>query len=152
MNRLPGKLLFDPGVPSMLVPYHNLNDFYFSGHLGTNTLCLSEFYINGNMSMVYFCLALAFYNFIYLTLIHDHFFIDLPAGIIIAHFAVMQADWITWPFDCKFFGLSHNKRTTYVTVPCIRCGWNNWKPRNCIDKDEWYFLKRTYKIRKIYKA
>ena len=47
MQRLPGKLLRDPGTPSLSIPYHDCNDFYPSGHLGTSVLLLSEFYISG---------------------------------------------------------------------------------------------------------
>ena len=144
--------MFDPGVPSLMVPYHDTNDFYFSGHLGTNTLLLMEFYINGVRSMVCFSVGVMIYNWHYMTLIHDHYVIDLYAGVLLAHWSVMQADWIAYIVDVKFFGLSHNRRTTYVTVPCIRCGWNNWKPRMGISENEWAFLKKTYKMRKIYTA
>ena len=79
--------------------------------------------------MVYFSCIVAFYLWYYMIVMRDHYIIDLYTGVIIAHWSVMQADWLTYYLDVKWFGLSHNKRTTYVTVPCIRCGWNNWKPR-----------------------
>ena len=39
-----GFLWTDPGVIALTVPYHDTNDFYWSGHIGTCTIYTLEFY------------------------------------------------------------------------------------------------------------
>jgi len=45
MDRNPGRVWDDPLVPALTVPYHNTNDFFFSGHLGCITLWMTEYYV-----------------------------------------------------------------------------------------------------------
>jgi hypothetical protein len=47
MGRPKGFAWFDPGMPALTVPYHDTNDFYYSGHVGTSTIYMTEFFING---------------------------------------------------------------------------------------------------------
>lgn len=42
MRRLDGFLFRDPGFPSLAVPYHDSNDFYYSGHIGTCFILVLE--------------------------------------------------------------------------------------------------------------
>ena len=43
MGRPSGFLWSDPGIPSITVPYHDTNDFFFSGHVGASVIYLLEF-------------------------------------------------------------------------------------------------------------
>ena len=45
MDRDEGRVWDDPLVPALTVPYHNTNDFYFSGHLGCITMWTVEYYL-----------------------------------------------------------------------------------------------------------
>ena len=46
MGRPEGFLWSDPGIPSLTVPYHDTNDFYYSGHVGSAILWMHEYYAN----------------------------------------------------------------------------------------------------------
>jgi len=47
MGRPSGFAWFNPGMPALTVPYHDTNDFYYSGHIGSSFMYLTEFYLNG---------------------------------------------------------------------------------------------------------
>lgn len=47
MGRPKGDIWENPGVPALTVPYHDTNDFFYSGHVGTSTIYMTEFLING---------------------------------------------------------------------------------------------------------
>lgn len=42
MTRLDGFMFRYPGFPSLSVPYHDSNDFFFSGHVGTSFIMVLE--------------------------------------------------------------------------------------------------------------
>ena len=54
MNRLEGFLFFNPGFPSLSVPYHDVNDFFYSGHIGTCFLIVLEYRACKWFKMSYF--------------------------------------------------------------------------------------------------
>ena len=43
MGRLPGRVYNDPGIPALTVPYHDVNDYYYSGHVGAVLIWALEF-------------------------------------------------------------------------------------------------------------
>lgn len=53
MGRLEGFTWFYPGFPALTVPYHDTNDFYYSGHVGTTTIYMLEFYFNDQKFMFF---------------------------------------------------------------------------------------------------
>ena len=60
MGRMKGFVWFDPGTPALTVPYHDTNDFFWSGHVGTSTLYLLEYLTYGYPIMT----ILAIFNLI----------------------------------------------------------------------------------------
>jgi len=107
MQRLAGRIWFDPGVPALSVPYHDTNDFFYSGHLGTITIWMCEYYIQGYKCMTGYCVLLAIFMWVFLTLMRVHYIIDLITGVMVAHWCVVQADWLCFFADVKLFGLPH---------------------------------------------
>ena len=89
MQRSEGRFLFDPGAPSITNVYHDINDFYYSGHLGTITLMGMEYYCQGHKCMTIFCLFLAVYSWMFMLITRTHYIIDLIAGVLIGHWAFM---------------------------------------------------------------
>lgn len=53
MGREEGFLFGYPGLRSITVPYHDTNDFYFSGHVGTCFLIALEYRASGWFRMSY---------------------------------------------------------------------------------------------------
>ena len=147
MNRLEGRIWFDPGFPSLTVPYHDTNDFFFSGHLGITTIYLMEYHVQGYRCLTAFCVVLAIYMWIFLTSMRVHYVIDLVTGVLFAHWAFIQADWASYMTDVKLFGLSHQERKQYIHKACKKCGWSNQDASQYICKDEIKFLKNTYRNR-----
>lgn len=43
MNRVEGFLYSYPGFPSITVPYHDTNDFFYSGHIGQCAMVFYEY-------------------------------------------------------------------------------------------------------------
>lgn len=72
----------DPGFPSIVVPYGRSSDFFFSGHIGFVTICMSE-WLKYNKYWVAFLISLGgvYTGFILLTY-QAHYSIDLFTGII----------------------------------------------------------------------
>jgi len=60
MGRPEGFNYFDPGAVSMVVPYHDISDFYFSGHIGTLWGFFLELRYTGYKKMAITVLVVAF--------------------------------------------------------------------------------------------
>lgn len=56
MGRLEGFIFGYPGLHSLTVPYHDVNDFFYSGHIGTCFLIVLEFRAAKFYKMSYFAL------------------------------------------------------------------------------------------------
>ena len=110
MARPEGFLWSDPGIPSLTVPYHDTNDFYFSGHVGAAVLWMHEFYANDYKIMVIITFTIMCTEWIMLTLLRVHYIIDLVSGLMIAHLCVMQTEWICYYIDVKICGWSGKDR------------------------------------------
>lgn len=54
MGRLDGFIFSYPGIPSLTVPYHDVNDFFYSGHVGTCLLVVLEYRAGGFYKLSYF--------------------------------------------------------------------------------------------------
>ena len=134
MNRLPGRIWYDPGFPSLVVPYHDTNDFFFSGHLGSIVLWMLEFHTGGHKCMVYYCWILIVFMWTFLTMMRVHYCIDLVTGLIAAHCCYMLGEYLNYPIDVKLLGLPHYKRKFHVHQACIRCGWAHYNQSMCIHK------------------
>ena len=89
INRLKGWMWFNPGVPSLTIPYHNTNDFFYSGHLGSITIWTLEFISQGNKVMTVYTCLLGTFMWVFLTTMRVHYVIDLITGIIVAHWCFM---------------------------------------------------------------
>ena len=76
----------DPGVVALTVPYHDTNDFYWSGHIGTCTIYTLEFYHSRFKKLLGYGYAMIFIFWIFMTVTKTHYFIDLITGMMIAHF------------------------------------------------------------------
>ena len=134
------------------MPYHDTNDFYYSGHVGTTTIYMLEFYYNDQKFM--FCVALFVLvnQWILLMLVRTHYIIDLVSGFIIACWALMNSEWITYILDVKLVGWSADKRKPYAYNICTKCGWSNYRLEGCVSTHEKTFLKKIFNIKNQMKA
>ena len=139
----------NPGIPSLTVPYHDTNDFYYSGHVGACVVYLSEFYCQGSIFMYLFCGIILIAEWSLLTSLKTHYIIDLMSGLMIAHCCHITAEWLSYYMDVKLCGWSASKRNQTYHSACKKCGWSNQKIDCKIGKNEYHFLKKTYSIRKV---
>jgi len=148
MARPEGFLWAHPGIPSLTVPYHDTNDFYYSGHVGTCLMYLMEFYCLKNKFLVGFCTIVLIGEWILLTVLRTHYIIDLVTGIIVAHYAFITGEWWSYIFDVLLMGFDKRKRNHYAHTPCKKCGWDNYQVEGLTNMEERRFLKNLLKMRK----
>lgn len=92
MGRQEGFLFGYPGFWSVTVPYHDTNDFFFSGHVGTCFLIALEYRAAKWYKMHYFTIFIMLNQWAMMTLVRTHYFIDLIAGLIISHYVFIIAE------------------------------------------------------------
>ena len=109
MGRPQGFLWSNPGIPSITVPYHDTNDFFFSGHVGSSMLYLHEFYAQGS-SLWILCLCILINMWFLLTVLRTHYIIDLVCGLMFAHLSIILAEKLTYFGDVLLLGLDGKKR------------------------------------------
>ena len=83
-------LFFDPGFPSIFVPYDATNDLFFSGHIGLLLLITLNAYYDGHSIICYISFIWIFYTGFMMCLLGGHYFNDLILGVIVA-ITVVQA-------------------------------------------------------------
>lgn len=125
MYRPEGFLWSYPGVYSLTVPYHDTNDFFYSGHVGTCFLITLEYWSAKWYKMCYFTGFILINQWILMTFVKTHFIIDLVAGVIMSHYCHMASEWISYFFDVLVVGSRSDSRFNYCYKPCECCGWSN---------------------------
>jgi hypothetical protein len=125
LGRPAGFLWEDPGMPAITVPYADTNDFYYSGHIGTCFLYMSEMFINGQKVMGFLILFILLNEWAMLMFIRTHYCIDMISGLFIAHQCLMWGERFSYFFDTKVMGWDHRERTQCFHTPCKQCGWSN---------------------------
>jgi len=136
LGRLPGYMFFYPGMPSMSVPYFDVNDFYFSGHMALTFVLIYEFRAQSNSGpdekrpaagWLYLWYFMVFYNCFMMTVLRAHYSIDLLAGVAMGYLCARHAEWASFFLDVKVCGLPKSKRRSLTFTICRRCGWSNEK-------------------------
>ena len=75
-----------PGFPSVVVPYVNSSDFFFSGHLGILTFLLLENRESKDTLMTWVSVVSIAFEFWMMVVLRAHYTIDLISGIVFAHY------------------------------------------------------------------
>ena len=136
MTRLDGFLFGDPGFRSLTVPYHDTNDFYYSGHIGTCFLIVLEYRSNKWFKMSYFTLFILINQWMMMCLVRTHYIIDMITGLIVSHYVFMIAERLSFFIDAKFLRIEGSKRIRNYFKPCKHCGWGNKHAGDFMCKEE----------------
>ena len=83
---------YDPGFPSLIVPYGRGSDFFFSGHVGFVVICGTEWKRVGNLWMAIFSLIGGIYTTFILLSYQVHYCIDIFTGVVFAHWCYVMVD------------------------------------------------------------
>lgn len=149
MTRLDGFLFRYPGFPSLAVPYHDSNDFYYSGHIGTCFILVLEARAKRWYRLSWMCFFIMCNQWIMLMLIRTHYVIDMVTGIIIAHYVHILAEKLSYLVDVKL--MRHHlakedspKRERFYYKPCGSCGWSNKCAKDYLPLEEKELLKALY--------
>lgn len=84
LNRIEGFIFDDPGPFSLTIEYFDTNDFYYSGHIGSCTMYMTEMFALGHTRWGCFFLAILVFQWFFLTIMRTHYVIDLMFGVIVA--------------------------------------------------------------------
>ena len=140
MSRLKGFLWFDPGWPAITVPYHDMLDFFYSGHIGNTFIYTFEFYNNKEYKLAFVGFLIHLGMWPHLILVRTHYWIDLITGIIVGHWCYMMGELLSYATDVKICGFSGKERNQHAYLPCQKCGYSNDDYSLGIHNDEKEFL------------
>jgi len=73
MRYPPGIYWDDPGFPSLIVPYGDTTDFFYSGHVGFLNIAALEWYKQKIYKMSYFTIFVMFYTIFVLLIFRAHY-------------------------------------------------------------------------------
>lgn len=125
MTRLEGFTFFYPGLYSVTVPYHDVNDFFYSGHVGTCLLICLEYRAAKYYKMSYFIFFILVNQWLMLCLVRTHYIIDLVTGVIFANYMFQWAERVSYVQDVLILGIPSKHRMRKYFKPCKCCGWAN---------------------------
>ena len=96
---------YDPGFPSLVVPYGRGSDFFFSGHVGFIVICGTEWKRAGKPWMVLFAFLGGIYTTFILLSYQVHYSIDIFTGLVFSHYSYIMVDSYKEPVDRFFVGI-----------------------------------------------
>jgi len=101
-----------PGFYSLTVPLHPGVDYFFSGHVGSTSICMLYFreYFKEKLFKYIGTVIVIFQAFLMLA-IRGHYFIDLVFGYVIAHYVYIHAHYLSEWLDSKFAIFAPKKET-----------------------------------------
>lgn len=88
----PGFWWYDPGFPSLVVPYGRGSDFFYSGHMGFLVICICEWRRHKKYLISWIYVVGAIYTCFILLAYQVHYCIDIFTGIFFAHYVFMFFD------------------------------------------------------------
>jgi hypothetical protein len=98
------------GLKSLTVPYHDTNDFYFSGHLAWALIFANDI-VGCNTKFGTFFAVYQFFNSFYLmTVLYVHYVVDYTSAIAVAWLAVRFAERVCYYPDVKLIGYATDER------------------------------------------
>jgi len=103
---------YDPGFPSLVVPYGRGSDFFFSGHTGFMVICASEWHVNKDSKHAKkvrnFVIAAGIYTMLTLVVYRIHYFIDVFTGFIFAEWVFCKVNTHKETLD-RYFAIGLKK-------------------------------------------
>jgi len=108
---------YDPGFPSLVVPYGRGSDFFFSGHTGFMVICASEWHSLKNAKhhnkVRNFVILSGIYTILILLVYRIHYFIDVFTGLFFAEWVFCKVDKHKDTFD-RYFAIAMKKIKSFL--------------------------------------
>ena len=127
------------------MPYHDILDFYYSGHMATAAVVIYTFFTlvrrHPTIFLFKFMLLLwllfkVAYIWLYMTTLRTHYIIDFTSGFCFGVLATIIAEILSYFFDVKVMGRRAADRGLVWFKSCPRCGWSTERPSRLIDDRE----------------
>mgnify|MGYP000896820151 CR=1 FL=1 len=159
LGRLPGFNFQFPGFYSTLASYHDILDFYYSGHMATAVvsiyalLSLKRQHPDVRMFGWMFNFQVFFnlpYIWLHMTALRTHYSIDLAGGFAAGVVCISLGEKLSWYVDVGIFGSKTQNRGLFYYQPCPSCGWAVEKGQSLIDAEE-ALAQATVSGRSVYK-
>jgi hypothetical protein len=125
-----------PGIPSLTIGYFDLNDFYYSGHIGSSTFFTMELFALGHKKCALVGLCIVVHEWIFMAFSRQHYIIDLFSGLMFSITCHRIGEMATWIIDCKLFKMRKERREPYWYKVCGRCGWLCCDASKLVSKQE----------------
>lgn len=128
-----------------MVPFHDICDFYFSGHVATAIAWTTLLYKVQKRHPDSLVLKGAFYTWLFvklpytwamMMLTHTHFVIDMFSALALGICIVSFCEKISYAIDVYICGLRAHDRDFMFHKACPSCGWANSSAADHIDTDE----------------
>jgi hypothetical protein len=156
MRRLDGFLFRNPGLPSLVVVYHDANDFFYSGHIGTCFIVAMEYRACKWFKMHYFCLFIMVNQWFMMTCVRTHYIIDMVPSIMVSHSLHMLCEKLSYYVDVVLLKIgcttdelachgAGRRRDRKYFKPCHKCAWSNDYAGDFMSAEEKSWLKHVYK-------
>ena len=160
LERSAGFNYFYPGFYSLIVPYHDIQDFFYSGHMSTSAILI--YHLHGlvkhhrSINVFYWLMWLwqtfkLAYIAIYMNALRTHYLIDFTSGFCMGIICSIFAEKLSFYLDVELCGRPAHRREFLYYQPCPRCGWANEKALDLIDINEKHvqalvFEQETYHL------
>jgi len=148
MTRLKGFLFRYPGFPSLVVAYHDSNDFYYSGHVGTCFILVLEAYYCRWYKLSFMCFFIMCNQWAMMMFIRTHYVVDMVTGLVVANYVHMIGDRVSYFVDHKWMRMHKTaplRRERVYFKACADCGWLNKCAKDFLPKEEKERLKAMYR-------
>jgi len=87
-----GYYWYDPGFPSLVVPYGKGSDFFYSGHSGFLVICAKELHKGKHSRFRNFAIFSLIFTMLTLLVYRIHYFVDIFAGVFFADWSFFRVD------------------------------------------------------------
>ena len=134
LDKPTGFMWYFPGVYSIMVPYWDILDFFYSGHISTAIIFAYAFYGLHKMypSVPFYRCTFIFYAFfkliycwIMMIFTRTHFTIDMTFGLAFAYLSTRVGEALCYYPDVLLCGLKDKDRHMMHYRACPKCGWMN---------------------------
>ena len=147
LGRPEGFLYWDPGYFSISVSYFDSLDFYFSGHVGSQSVIFYEHLALGHNKLALFTLFVIAHNFWMLVITRTHYIIDFTTAVAFGYSCHKLSEKLCYYWDVSINGFPASKRSNFWYTPCPRCGWNNQRPELLVYENELQTQTKLHALR-----
>lgn len=145
LGRQAGFNYYFPGFYATIVPYHDVLDFFYSGHMATAAIIICTLHSlvkhHPGVALFYWLMWLwqtfkLAYIWVYMTALRTHYVIDFASGLCMGYLCYRLAEKLSYFIDVKLCGRPADKRGLWIYKPCVVCGWSNRTALDFIDDRE----------------